>query len=344
MTAQSATATAAWRFAVIATVCLIVGFGMVAVFGQMRFANAHQYRAEFVSVSGLESGNFVRVAGVEVGKVTNIGIKDNTTAVVEFEAADSVVLTEGTKAVVRYQNLTGERYLALQEGTGGVKVLPPGATIPIARTAGALDLDALIGGFKPLFRALNPDQINALSGQLVRALQGEGPSISAFLAQTATFTNTLADRDELIGQVITNLNDVLGSVSQQSKQVDSAVTSLTQLVDTLSAKRTDVADSLAHVNASAATLADLLLQARPPLSKVVNEADRTAGIVVADHDYFTQMLDGLLPSYKALARQGLYGDFFSAYMCEGVLKLNGKGGQPVYIRIFNQTSGRCAPK
>jgi phospholipid/cholesterol/gamma-HCH transport system substrate-binding protein len=77
---------------------------------------------------------------------------------------------------------------------------------------------------------------------------------------------------------------------------------------------------------------------------VIDENDRMAAIVVTDHDYFDGFLKGLLPAYKSLARQGLYGDFLNAYMCELVLKVNGKGGQPVYVRAANQESGRCAPK
>lgn len=335
---------AGWRFAVVALVCTVAGFAMIAVFGQLRFGSNDSYRAEFANVSGLESGNFVRIAGVEVGKVTAISIRDNTTAVVRFETQKRIVLTAGTKAVVRYQNLTGERYLALQEGAGDLQALPPGATIPMDRTAPALDIDALIGGLKPLFRALDPDQVNTLTSQLVGALQGEGPTIESFLQQAATLTNTLADRDELIGQVITNLDTVLASISDQSRQLDTAAGALSDLVHALSERRTDVAASLGHLDSATATLADLLVHARAPLSKVVTETDRTAAIVVADHDYFTGFLDGLLPAYRTLSRQGLYGDFFNAYMCELVLKVNGKGGQPVYIRVANQTTGRCAPK
>lgn len=264
---RTSTASAARRFAMAAAVCLLVGFAMVAVFGQLRFGQTHTYKAEFKTVSGLESGNFVRIAGVEIGKVRSIAIKDNTTAVVEFDTRDNVVLTDGAKAVVRYQNLTGERYLALQEGAGSTEVLQPGSSIPLERTAGALDLDALIGGFKPLFRALDPDQINTLSGQLIRALQGEGPALDAFLGQAAAFTNTLADRDELVGQVITNLNTVMESVSDQSKQVDTAVTAVGKLVDALSQRKVDVANSLAHLDGATATLGDLLLQARPSLQR-----------------------------------------------------------------------------
>ncbi|OBF69108.1 mammalian cell entry protein [Mycobacterium sp. 852002-51971_SCH5477799-a] len=335
---------AAWRFAIVAIVCLLAAFGMIAVFGQLRFDRETIYRAEFTNVSGLKVGNFVRVAGVEIGKVRNIAIRDSKIAVVEFGVSKDVALTLGTKAVVRYQNLTGERYLALQEGAGGLAALPRGGTIPIDRTAPALDLDALIGGLKPLFRALNPDQVNTLTQQLIAALQGEGPTVGSFLRQTAVFTSTLADRDALIGDVITNLNTVLGSVSDQSRQLDTAVSTLSDLVGALAARKTDVRDSLAALNTSSATLADLFTQIRPPLTKSVTQADRAAAIVVADHDFFQDFLSRLLPTYKLLSRQGLYGDFFNAYMCELVLKVNGKGGQPTYVRVASQTTGRCAPK
>ena len=168
------------RVGVFLAVCTLGLVAMLAVFAQLRFETEKTYAAEFHTVSGLENGNFVRIAGVEVGKVRTIRIRDDGIALVEFGADASVVLTEGSRAVIRYRNLIGERYLALEEGAGGTRRLPAGATIPLARTAPALDLDALLGGFRPLFHALNPDQVNALSEQLVAALQGEGATLTDF--------------------------------------------------------------------------------------------------------------------------------------------------------------------
>ncbi len=163
------------RLAVFLAVCLLGVFGLFAVFGQMRFGEETKaYSAEFSNVTGLENGDFVRIAGVEVGKVKKVEIQPDTTALVEFTADESVVLTEGSRAVIRYDDLIGGRYLALQEGAGGTATLKAGDTIPLARTSPALDLDALIGGFRPLFRALDPDQVNALSGQLIHGPAGSG--------------------------------------------------------------------------------------------------------------------------------------------------------------------------
>lgn len=333
-----------WRLAIFLVVCVFGIFAMYAVFGQLRFQSQQTYYADFTNVTGLEAENFVRIAGVEVGKVRSISIQDDNTARVEFYTDDTVVLTHGSRALVRFDDLIGGRYLALEEGVGETRRLQPGGTIPLTQTAPALDLDALIGGFRPLFRALSPDQVNALSGQLIAAFQGQGATIGSFLRTTASLTNTLADRDQLIGQVINNLNVVLGSLANQEKKFGEAVTSLSELISGLEERKQDISNSVAYTNAAAGNVADLLTQARPPLKEVVAQTDRVASTVLADKDYFDNLLATLPQAYDALNRQGLYGDFFSFYLCDAVLKLNGKGGQPVYVKLVGQKTGRCEPR
>jgi phospholipid/cholesterol/gamma-HCH transport system substrate-binding protein len=333
-----------WRVAAFLVACSLGIAALVVVFGELRFQRETTYNAVFSSVSGLKGGNFVRVAGVDVGKVKKVTVQDDATVNVEFSTDDSVVLTEGSRAAVRYQNIVGDRFLALEDGTGSVKKLEPGQTIPIERTAPALDLDALIGGFRPLLRALDPDQANALSGQIITAFQGQGPTISAFLAQTASLTSTLADRDQLIGQVINNLNTLLGSLGDESQQFDSALGSLSEVVTELANRKVDISNGVANANMAAGEITDLLARARPPLQNTVHQVDRAAGIIVADHEYLDNLLKTLPDKYQLLARQGLNGDYFSFYLCDAVLKLNGKGGQPVYVKVAGQSTGRCAPK
>lgn len=334
----------AWRVGIFLMVSLLVTFALLTIYGQFRFHEGKTYTAEFMNVSGLKNGNMVRIAGVEVGKVQDIRINSDATVRVEFSADDSITLTEGTKAAIRYDNAFGGRYLALEEGAAGTKKLSPGQTIPLARTKPALDLDAVIGGFRPLFRALNPEQVNELSAQLIQAFQGQGPTIGSFLDQAAAVTNTLANRDLLISQVIDNLNVVFGSLGGQSDQLDKAVASLSELIHALAERKTDISNAVAYTNAAAGSMADLLSQAREPLQKVVHETDRAATIAAADRDYLDNLLNTLPDKYQAMIRQGIYGDFFSFYLCEIVLKLNGKGGQPVYVKVAGQSTGRCAPR
>ena len=332
------------RLVVFVVVCLLGTFALLAIYAQFRFEDGKSYTAVFDNVSGLADGNFVRVAGVEVGKVTHISVNADNTASVQFSANDRVILTDGSRAAIRYDNLIGGRYLELLEGAGGTKRLAAHATIGLDHTAPALDLDALIGGFRPLFRALDPEQVNALSGELISAFQGQGASIGSFLTQTAALTSTLADRDQLIGQVVINLNTVLGSLAGQGDQFAKAVDSLSSLVEGLAARKQDLSNGLAYVNTASASIADLLAQARPPLKETVTQTDRVATTVLNDKDFFDDFLNTLPDAYKVLGRQALTGDYFSFYICDLVLKMNGKGGQPVYVKLAGQDSGRCTQR
>lgn len=335
---------AAVSFGSFVIVCVLGTFALLAIFAQLRFTEERTYHALFTDVSGLATGNFVRIAGVEVGKVKKISITNDDLADVEFSAEPTVVLTDATKAAVRWANPIGDRYMALLEGAGNPNRLNPGGTIAVDRTEPALDLDTLLGGFRPLFRALDPQQVNTLSGQLIAAFQGEGATIGSFLNQAALVTSTLADRDELIGQVIGNLDKVMASVGDQHKQFGKAIDSLSKLVDGLAARKTDITNSIAYTNAASGTVADLLMQARQPFKETVNQTDRVSTIVSGDHDWFDDFLNTLPRSYRVLSRLGIMGDFFTFYLCDVILKVNGKGGQPVYIKMAGQETGRCAPK
>ncbi|MCV7220302.1 MCE family protein [Mycolicibacterium elephantis] len=324
--------------------CVVAAFGLIAVFANLRFSGEQVFRAEFTDVSGLEVNDFVRIAGVEVGQVKRISVNDKALAVVEFTTDDTVVLTGGTKAQIRWANPIGDRYLALLDGPGDAQRLPRDGVIPVSRTEPALDLDTLLGGFRPLFRALDPEQVNTLSSALIQAFQGEGATIGSFLNQAAAVTNTLADRDALIGQVIDNLNVVLGSFGEQTDQFGKAVDSLSQLVKGLAERKTDIANAVAYTNAATATIADLLTESTQPFKETVAQSDRMNSIVLADHEYVDNLLNMLPDAYKKLSRLGSRGDFIPEYLCAMSLKLNGKGGQPVYVKLIEQTTGRCAPK
>ncbi|MCX8558898.1 MlaD family protein [Mycolicibacterium mucogenicum] len=332
------------RVVVFTVVSLLFMFGLLTVFGQFRFDSRASYRAVFSNVSGLKGGNFVRIAGVEVGKVKDLTLHKDGTVTIDFAVDRQLTLTEGTTASIRYENLIGDRYLALEEGPGSVRKLMPGQTIPLSRTAPALDVDALIGGFRPLFRALDPEQVNALSGELLRVFQGQGGTISSVLAQTSALTTTLAGRDQLIGEVITNLNTVVGTFADRDTQFADGLDKLSQLVQGLAERKSDIAAGVSNINTAAGSVADLLAVAREPIKQTVQQTDRVSGQIEADHDYVDDLVKTLPDAYQILSRNGLYGDYFGFYLCDALLKLNGKGGQPVYVKVAGQDSGRCTPR
>ena len=139
----------------------------------------------------------------------------------------------------------------------------------MSRTQPALDLDALIGGFKPLFRALDPEKVNNIASSLVTVFQGQGGTINDILDQTAQLTSALADRDQAIGQVITNLNTVLATTVKHQKEFDQTVNNFEILITGLKNRADPLAAATADISNASGTLGDLLRDDRPLLKDTI---------------------------------------------------------------------------
>jgi phospholipid/cholesterol/gamma-HCH transport system substrate-binding protein len=323
---------------------------IIVVFGQLRFDRTTTYSAEFDNASGLKSGQFVRASGVEVGKVKKVKLVDGgQRAVVEFNVDRGLPLFQSTTAQIRYQDLIGNRYLELKrgEGEGANRQLPPGGFIPLSRTSPALDLDALIGGFRPLFRALDPEKVNNIASSLVTVLQGQGGTINDILDQTAQLTSTLAERDQAIGEVITNLNTVLATTVRHQKEFDETVDNFEKLITGLKGRSDPLADAVGSISDAAGTVADLLADDRPLLQDTVGHLDTIQQPLVDQEAQLDDLLTKLPEALRRIGRTGgVYGDFFNFYLCDINLKLNGlqPGGPVRTVKITSQPTGRCTPQ
>jgi phospholipid/cholesterol/gamma-HCH transport system substrate-binding protein len=330
-----------------ALVLLMFTAVIIVVFGQLRFDRTTGYTAIFKNASGLRSGQFVRASGVEVGKVSNVELIDGgTKAKVDFAVDRSLPLFQGTTASVRYLNLIGDRYLELKRGDDE-KRLPAGGTIPIERTQPALDLDALIGGFRPLFRALDPNKVNNIAQSIITIFQGQGGTINDILDQTGELTSTLADRDQAIGEVVRNLNTVLDTTVKHQQQFDETVQNFEQLITSLKNRADPIATSVADISDAAGSVADLLGDNRPLLQKTVTQLEVIQQPLVDQKDQLNGILAQLPQALKILGRAGgIYGDFFNFYACDVTLRLNGlqPGGPVRTVKVWSQPSGRCAPQ
>ena len=317
----------ALKLGVFSLVLLLFTAIIIVVFGQIRFDRTNKYSAEFSSASGLRAGQFVRASGVEVGKVSKVRLVDGGQRVqVDFNVDRSLPLYQSTTAQIRYQDLIGNRYLELArgEGEGADRVLPAGGFIPLARTQPALDLDALIGGFKPLFRALDPDKVNNIAQSIITVFQGQGGTISDILDQTAQLTSALADRDQAIGEVITNLNTVLATTVKHQKEFDQTVDNFEVLITGLKNRADPIADATANISNAAGTLGDLLADNRPVLKDTIGHLETIAQPLVDQQAEVDDVLTKLPQAFKIIGRAGgLYGDFFNFYLCDLSLKLNG---------------------
>jgi phospholipid/cholesterol/gamma-HCH transport system substrate-binding protein len=324
---------------------LLVAASLIVVFGEFRFASSNTYHANFADASRLKSGQDVRIAGVPVGTVNGVKLTPDNTVEVTFDVNKRYQLYTSTRALVRYENLVGDRYLEIASGPGELRKLPPGATIARDNTQPALDLDALLGGLRPVLKGLDGAKINEVSGAVIELLQGQGGALAGLLSTTGAFTQNLAARDQLIGDVINNLNTVLGTVDEKGAQFDASVDQLQQLLTGLAQGRDPIAGAIGPLASAENDLTDMLAKSRRPLQGVIENARPLAQRLDERKADVNKVIEPLAENYLRLNALGAYGAFFNIYYCSIRMKINGPAGSDILIPFGgppDPSKGRCS--
>ena len=105
---------------------LLVAVGLVVTFGEFRFGPSNTYHANFIDATRLKGGQKVRIAGVPVGAVKDVKLNPNNTVDVAFSVDKRYTLYSSTRAVIRYENLVGDRFLEITSGPGELRKLRAG--------------------------------------------------------------------------------------------------------------------------------------------------------------------------------------------------------------------------
>jgi phospholipid/cholesterol/gamma-HCH transport system substrate-binding protein len=333
------------KVSIFALAMLIVAAGLVVIFGDFRFGPESTYHATFIDASRLKAGQKVRIAGVPVGSVQGIKLNPDNSVDVKFGVDRRYTLYSSTRAVIRYENLVGDRFLEITSGPGELRKLAPGGTINAQHTQAALDLDALLGGLKPVLKGLDADKVNTISSAIIELLQGQGGALSNVLADTSAFTSALGQRDQLIGDAITNLNTVLGTIDQKSAQFSASVDQLQQLITGLAKNKDAIAGAIPPLASTTTDLTQLLKNSRRPLQGILENTRPLATELDNRKAEVANDIEQLGEDYLRLSALGAYGSFFNIYFCSVTIKINGPAGSDILLPLGGQvdpSKGRCA--
>lgn len=337
------------KIGVFAVVMLLIFAALVIVFGEFRTGSSNSYKALFTSASQMKAGSKVRIAGIEVGRVTGVSVTHDNQAQISFDVDSKYPLPKSVRALIRYENLTGDRYLELAQGTGDPdQMLGKGSTIPESQTQPALDLDSLLGGFKPLFQTLQPNEVNQLSQSLIDVFQGQGPALTQLLSSTATFTNSLADRDQLVGEVIDNLNQLLGTIDNDRSGFDSSINLLEQLITGLNSQKDTIGNAITNASQVTNDLSGLLVDIRPDLQSTITKTGQLSQNLLDAKPFLNSLIPRLPTDFEALSNVGSYGSWLQVYICKVNIYFSAPGSPEVLWTAVNDNEpssqadgGRC---
>jgi phospholipid/cholesterol/gamma-HCH transport system substrate-binding protein len=301
------------------------------------------YTARFSDATLLLENDDVRIAGVRVGQVTDVRVVDRRQAEVEFAVDANKRLPKSTIATVKYRNLVGQRYISLEPGDGDQQdYLEVGGNIPIENTRPALNLTELFNGFKPLFTALSPDDVNQLSHQIIQVMQGEGGTIQSLLSRTASLTPSIAEKDQVIGEVIDNLNEVLDTVNAHSPQVEETIVRMQQLVSGLAEDREPIGEAIDSLGDLATTTAGFLDETREPLRKDIDALGDLTRNLNENEEIVEHFFQFMPEKLRILSRTADYGSWFNFFECEAqaAVRLNDES-EPHMVAMGHSDAERC---
>ena len=333
------------KVSIFTVVMLLVSAALVVVFGDFRFGSESTYHATFTDASRLKAGQKVRISGVPVGAVSGVKLNPDNTIDVEFGVDQRYTLYTSTRAQIRYENLVGDRFMEITSGPGELRKLAPGGTINAQHTQPALDLDALLGGLKPVLKGLDADKVNTVTSAVIELLQGQGGALNNVLTDTNAFTSALGNRDQLIGDAITNLNAVLGTVDERSAKFSTSVDQLQQLITGLAKNKDTIAGAIGPLSSTTTDLTELLRNSRRPLQGILQNIRPLATELDDRKAEVNNDVEQLGEDYLRLSALGAYGSFFNIYFCSVTIKINGPAGGDILLPLggsVDPSKGRCA--
>ncbi|MFN8071693.1 MAG: MlaD family protein [Mycobacterium sp.] len=279
-----------------------------------------EYAAEFTDVFGLREGDDVRMAGVRVGRVSKIelgGEPGNSRARVDFALQNDQKIMANTEAAILYQNIVGQRYLDLRLGQNGESTqLPAGSVIPVARTIPSFDVGVVLNGYEPLFATIDPKAADQISKAAVEALSGDTTAWATLVDKSGKLTETIAGRDELLGDMITGMDRLFGTLANQNGNLDKTINNAKQMVVSLNARRPELVSSMGSLSRVVRSLGAVTNEVNPALQALITREPGFAAHLVTIEPQLAFMGANLPKMLKGLARVSQDGAYLNVYTCD----------------------------
>lgn len=314
----------ALRLTVFAAVMGVFLVGVLAAVQRPVGGETASYTADFTDANGLKTGDDVRMFGVQVGKVRAISLHDGL-ARVEFTVRRARPVYDTSTLAIRYQSLTGQRYIAVRQADSPGTVLPGGALIGTARTLPSFDITTLFNGLQPVLSELSPASLNQFGTSMLAVIQGDGTGIGPALAAIGELSSRVRDRQALISRLIENFQQVSDQLGGRAPAVVTLIDGLSQVFRTLYAQFDQIVEFALNATPVLAPI-DSLLATVGFTTSANPDLDNALRTAFPDPDAARELL-GRLPGLLQTLTAAV--PVRGAYTCSG-----GKAEVPMLLRVL----------
>jgi len=313
------------------TLYLAFTIGNIRV-GQMFTKSTYKLTATFDDVTGLLPNDNVKVAGVVVGKVTGIHVRDGR-AVVDFQVRKTIKVPTDTSAAVRWRNLLGQRYVYLYPGTASTVFASGGH---IDKTRSVVDIGELFNRLGPIVQAIAPDKVNQFLDAITQALDGNENKLRQSLDDLATLTARLAQRDQAIGRLVTNLDTAAGTINSRDAEIKAVLDNLVTITTTFSQNTAVLDDAITQTSDFSNNLNLLLGNNRDQVDHIIANLRTLTDVIHSKLPQLDTSLGNLPAATLRMFNAARYGEWLNQTIPCGAVGRNADGS-------FQTPSTPCNP-
>lgn len=267
------------------------------------------YTANFAEAGGIRAGNEVRVAGVKVGEVTDVGL-DGKEVEVEFRIK-GVDLGSETTAAIKVKTMLGQKYLAIDP-------LGPGeldGEIPVARTAVPYDVNAAFSELSSTVDEINTEQLEKSFRVLATTFKDTPQSVRSIVTGLTDLSRTLSSRDTELAGLLSSASDVSGTLAERNTEFAKIITDGSDLLGELQTRREAVHKMLTGTATLGTELRGLVKDNEETLAPALAKLDRVSEILSNNQANLDAAMAKLGPYYRVLASATGNGRWVDSYIC-----------------------------
>jgi len=309
------------KVAVFTVICVIFTVALGVKLANSRlFADTYEMKAQFEDATGVLVGDAVKIAGVDVGRVTGTEIKAGK-AVVAFSLDKDIRLPKDTEVSIRWRNVLGQRFVYIFPGDDDSRWQEED-TIPASQTNDVADIGEFLNRVGPILKAIDPEQANAFLDAMNTALQNNEESVRALLDAGSSLAGDLSERDDEISNLIRNADTIMEAFASQDDEIRDILDDLDNVSGVL-ARRTEDVNALVTNFADVQEQLDVLLETSGSnIDDTIGSLETVATTLSTNKKNLARSLETLPMGIANYFQTSSWGEWFNVRIVELVFQDN----------------------
>jgi phospholipid/cholesterol/gamma-HCH transport system substrate-binding protein len=281
--------------------------------------NTYTLHAEFKDAAGLRGGDTVQVAGIKVGRVTDVKAdRKRGVIVVEFVVNHGVEVREGAGAEVALLTLLGAKYIRLTNVMSGNEVLEKLPTNDSRRTLTntktPFDIFELTRVATEGVQELNTKELNDLINQLANVTQDKKQSVTDLIDGLDKVSTAINSRDAELRQLLDRADTLGKTLAEKDQTLVALIDQSKQILDLLSNRRDELGQALGAGAEAVAQLSELIGEHKQQLDSILSTLHPTLDVVAANQTHIDNALAWLGPGFYDQSLAGTHGPFLDIFI------------------------------